>query len=313
MVEAASVAAVNVLNEIVNLRLEIERARDADFGAFCRFVRHRRADWGLADVRSAAAELYAGLLATTLPRRHGVASLGALCFSLAERGLRPARAPASGPAPSGGGALELTPADLVVAALMGAFMHLVNFTRLDLVQKQEYMCKTLDGVLTEALTSRVAVNSLAPGEPGARRPVPLGGGADDPADGALFAIRAADWDAGRLSPSDVLAVWRHAPDAATRATVAELARLIPGGALTTISVLARMCIPGDLLAALWTTLAVDSLGAQTQSYDAFLARRLDAPSTVHATGGPSEDAAALAAAAAAAGGRPALFARRGAA
>ena len=69
LMETATVAGMRLMNEIIHLRLNYEKARDTGFATFARFVRHRRADWDSA--AKAAAETYAAVLATTLSRTFG--------------------------------------------------------------------------------------------------------------------------------------------------------------------------------------------------------------------------------------------------
>ncbi|ASW27070.1 large tegument protein [Beluga whale alphaherpesvirus 1] len=281
VLETATAAAVAVAHEVVALRLELERAAERGMETFSRFVRHGRADWDPADGRLAAAERYAALLATMLPQRFGAATLGALAFDADAREFRPRGAEPGRPAGGPARVLRLTPADALVAAASGVFAHLYNCVRLDLAQQHEYVMKTAGRVLAYALAERVAVDALDARDPRAR-PVPLAGPPGDPSEGGLFAIRPADWEQARAPAADPLALWRALPHEGVRAALRTVEEAVPGAALTAFTVLARMCIPADALAALWSVLATDSLGSRSLTYDRFVTARLDLPATVQA-------------------------------
>ncbi|QPI70134.1 large tegument protein [Equid herpesvirus 6] len=299
LAEAAAVAGFNITHDVLQLRFGLERAADAGFATFARFVRHRRPDWDPAQPAQAAAEIYAAVLATTLTREHG-AAWHHIRFSPAGGGFVVGRDARDSAPPGGSGApartVRLTLSDVVVSVAMRKAIHIANFVRLDLTRQHEYMARTLAPVLAETFSSAVLINTLAPAakEPGAGdpsrsatgsaagrwRPLPLRGEVQDLAHGMLFSIRPADWKRVGFSRTGLLDLWLHSPGERGRAGAAEAAAAIPGNPLATLTVLARMCIPPKVLSALWEALQPEELGQQNLTYDDVVTSRLDAAGTV---------------------------------
>ncbi|AIL02941.1 large tegument protein [Equid alphaherpesvirus 3] len=299
IVETAAVAGFNVTHDLLQLRLGLDRAADAGFATFARFVRHKRPDWDPAQPAQAAAEIYAAVLATTLTREHG-AAWHRIRFSPAAGGFAVGRDARDREGGSGSGSaarpVQLTLSDVVVSVVMRNSIHLANFMRLDLARQHEYMARTVGPVLAETLSSAILVNTLLPGpaEPGAGdpsrsatgsapgrwRPLPPRGDAKDLAHGMLFSIRPADWKQGSFSRTGLLDLWLHSPGERGRAAAAKVAAAIPGNPLATFTVLARMCIPPDALSSLWDALQPEALGQQNLTYDDVVTGRLDTAKTV---------------------------------
>ncbi|QPO25245.1 large tegument protein [Bovine alphaherpesvirus 2] len=276
----STIAAMRVLAAISSLQLALADSRANEFDTFARFVRHRQAKWPSA--AAAAAETYAALVAVSITRDTGA--------RWDELGLA-AGAAAPQPLADPPGALprvQLSPEDVLVLLVAGCPEHIYNFWRLDLVRQHEYMQLTLPHALETSVKAVLLVRRLQPHLSGGALPTPAGSAA--PTRGLLFGTRLEDWHRGSLSEHDPLAPWRGA--GLLDYAAPDLASMTHDQALTAVSVLGRMCMPGVALGALWTCLRPDEFGA-FGSFDALLAARLGAaaPAPLAATELVAADAA----------------------
>ncbi|QBN85157.1 large tegument protein-like protein [Phocid alphaherpesvirus 1] len=280
LIEFSSVAGIHIMSEILQLRLGFEKARSDNFSTFSRFIRHKRQDWTSDQRSQMMAELYSAVIATTITRQLGT-TWHKIKFSLNDGNFTSINLKKKG---SDQKNLLLTLSDVMIILVAHCPMHLVNFLRLDLIRQHEYMSKTVLTVLTEALSSKILINTLD-ANVNVNQMVPLQMVVDpnDISHGRLFSIRNSDWKITKISSSNLLDIWVHSPDDCSRECINNVIKLIPGNALITFTVLARMCIPPNVLSSLWTTLRSDILDQENISYDDMVTSRLDTVTTIQTT------------------------------
>ncbi|ARD71361.1 large tegument protein [Columbid alphaherpesvirus 1] len=293
---AAMDAAAGILSDVLSMRLEYTHASGDRFERFSRFVRTKRSDWLPGENARALSETYTALIATTISRRTSgkwsdVYIFPGITGPTSDREEIRAALTATGRSGSGAKPVRFDPADIMVAIMAWVPNHLVSFSRLDLVRQHEFMDSTLISALNAALSNAVFINCLATpsgggsAPPGAR-PLSLHGSEYDPSAGGLFAVRFSDWRQGRVSDLDPLKPWEEG-GAEAAAGLAKIRAAVPSRMLTTITVLARMCIPPSALSAMWTAMRPDDADQDVKTYDDAITARLDLASTLDAASSSS--------------------------
>ncbi|ALJ84739.1 large tegument protein [Felid alphaherpesvirus 1] len=291
--ESLSIVGMRVMSEVIQLRLGFETAHREGFSIFSRFIRHRRPDWDSSQMSNMAAETYSAILATTLTRQYGrvwkdirfSTETGEVLTNDVIKNTNVDRPAKSGSRDN----ITFTLSDMMISLVMTFPLHLVNFLRLDLIRQHEYMAKTLTLAITEALTSRILINTIEVnpkqehGSSHPWRPLPVDVHPEDISHGSLFALRASDWKAIKTSLTGLLDVWLSSPDEKSRTIAGDVKRLIPGDLLKTFTVMARMCIPVKVLSSLWTALRPDVLDQQNMTYDDMIDSRLDTVANIQST------------------------------
>ncbi|QQL08863.1 large tegument protein [Canid alphaherpesvirus 1] len=278
IVEMSYLSGIHIMSEILQLRLGFEKARADHFAIFSRFIRHKRQDWTSDQRAQMMAELYSAIIATTLTRQLGV-SWHKIKFSIDNNNFT---SDYNKNLKNDIKNLPLTLSDIMIILVAHCPMHLVNFFRLDLIRQHEYMSKTVINVLSEALTSKILINTLDVNDKN-KIPLPI---VNDPTDlsyGTLFSIRVSDWKKGKISQSNLLDIWLNSPDEFSKESINDVIKLIPGNPIKTFTVLARMCIPPDVLSSLWTIFRPDILDQENMSYDDMVTNRLDTIPTIQTT------------------------------
>uniref|UniRef100_A0AAU0K6E7 UL36 tegument protein n=1 Tax=Anatid alphaherpesvirus 2 TaxID=3080522 RepID=A0AAU0K6E7_9ALPH len=282
---AETEAAAGVLSEILTMRLEYTHAVSERFEKFARFVRLRRPDWRPGENTRAVAETYTALIATTLTRRTGADWSDIYVIPGAGGPMSDREAVRAALTPPGGGksakVIRMDPADVMVTAVAWAPGHVVNFAKLDLMRQHEYMDRTLYKVVESAVEESAFVNCLAPPaqKTANARPLSFTGSRYDPSGGCLFSLLYSDWRPGRLSETDPLKPWEEGGAEAV-AGLAKIRATVPSNVLTTVTVLARMCVPPMALSAMWTAMRPDDVDQELKSYDDVVTSRLDAAATL---------------------------------
>nr|QCA47247.1 ORF22 [Human alphaherpesvirus 3] len=298
IVEETTLSALRVANEVNELRIEYESAIKSGFSAFSTFVRHRHAEWGKTNARRAIAEIYAGLITTTLTRQYGV-HWDKLIYSFEKHHLTSVMGNGlTKPIQRRGDVrvLELTLSDIVTILVATTPVHLLNFARLDLIKQHEYMARTLRPVIEAAFRGRLLVRSLDGDPKGnaraffnaapSKHKLPLALGSNqDPTGGRIFAFRMADWKLVKMPQkiTDPFAPWQLSPPPGVKANVDAVTRIMATDRLTTITVLGRMCLPPISLVSMWNTLQPEEFAYKTQDdVDIIVDARLDLSSTLNA-------------------------------